>query len=122
MIRRCPSCGAGWNGIPVRCATCGITDHAHCDDGRDGLSSCLPPPLPSFFYSLMRLTKAELEDATGASDLHSLVELSLTNKYIDDLGYLGKLTQLQELSLGAPPAPLSLSLCLSLTRPAALFL
>lgn len=70
----------------------------------------------------MRLTKAELEEATGASDLHSLVELSLTNKYIDDLGYLGKLTQLQELSLGAPPAPLSLSLSLSLTRPAALFL
>ena len=47
----------------------------------------------------MRLTKAELEEATGASDLHSLVELSLTNKYVDDLGYLGKLTQLQEVSL-----------------------
>lgn len=47
----------------------------------------------------MRLTKAELDDATGASDLHALCELALANKYIDDVGYLSKLTQLQELSL-----------------------
>ena len=47
----------------------------------------------------MRLTKAELEEATGATDVHALVDLSLTNKYIDDLGYLSKLTQLQEVSL-----------------------
>ena len=43
----------------------------------------------------MRLTKQELEDITGSSNLGALVDLNLANRHVHDLGYLANLSQLQ---------------------------
>jgi Leucine-rich repeat (LRR) protein len=47
----------------------------------------------------MRVTRQEIEEATGCADARELIELNLASKFVHDLGYIGKLTKLQDLNL-----------------------
>ena len=46
----------------------------------------------------MRLTRQEIEESTGCDNVAELVELNMASRYIDDLGYIAKLTKLQDVN------------------------